>query len=425
MILAIVCLQPAFSQAGWNWPEDKELAMEKNVLYTDLLKQKKYEQARAPLTWLLNNAPDLNKSLYINGEKIYEALALKEKDPSLRQNYVDSTMLMFDMRIKYFGEKNEVIERKALTAYKLEKGNKAAYKDLYELLGESVDLNGNDTFESNLVAYMDVTRRYKKSGGDISDDQVLAVYDKISDIFAYKLDHGGNEDRIGKYQENVDKLLAATINVDCDFIENKLGPKLQENPEDLGVATNIFKLSIVGKCFDLPVFVQSAEVVYNSKPTYGLAKLIATRLVDQKKYTEALDYYQKAIELTEENTKKAEMNLQIAVMMNRQGNKSSARSYALKATQEDPSLSEAYSFVGNLYMNSYNSCKGGQDKALDRAIFILAYDMFSKAGNRKGMAAAKAQFPSAEEIFTYNHSVGETVHVGCWVNRDVVLQKRD
>ena len=48
----------SFGQNSWNWPEDKDVAEEKNVVYTDALKAKRYADAVEPLAWLLSNAPD-------------------------------------------------------------------------------------------------------------------------------------------------------------------------------------------------------------------------------------------------------------------------------------------------------------------------------------------------------------------------------
>ena len=66
---------------GWTWPEDKAKAEENNVLYGDAVKAKNYRDAVAPWQWLMTNAPNLNASIYINGEKMYNAMAKAEKDP--------------------------------------------------------------------------------------------------------------------------------------------------------------------------------------------------------------------------------------------------------------------------------------------------------------------------------------------------------
>ena len=69
-----------FSQSGWNWGEQIDIAKEKNAIYTDLVKVKKYKESIEAHTWLIENTPDLNESLYQNGAKIYSGLASNEID---------------------------------------------------------------------------------------------------------------------------------------------------------------------------------------------------------------------------------------------------------------------------------------------------------------------------------------------------------
>ena len=105
----------------WKWPEDKKTAEEKNVLYNDALRNDNFEAAKKPHQWLLLNAPDLHSAIYINGEKIYKGLADAADDAGNEEakvKYVDSLMLIYDMRVKYCNNESDVISRKATSAYK-------------------------------------------------------------------------------------------------------------------------------------------------------------------------------------------------------------------------------------------------------------------------------------------------------------------
>jgi len=66
-----------------------------------------------------------------------------------------------------------------------------------------------------------------------------------------------------------------------------------------------------------------------------------------------------------------------------------------------------------------------ENRVRDRAIFILAYEMFVNAGNSELALKAKEQFPSKEEIFLRDYSVGDPIDIRCWVQREVKLQTRD
>ena len=427
MCSAILMLSPllAVAQPGWNWPDDKDKAVEKNALYSDAMKLGNYEDAAGHLNWLLANAPDLNKSIYINGAKIYEGLAEASSDKGVKENYSDTAMTMYDRRVEYFGEEGEVLNRKAYKAYKYQKGRKDKYQELFNLFKKSFELNGNKIFDNNLVAYMDVVRRYKLTGGSIQDEEVIDIYSQLNDIIDYKVGLGKNIDRLETYRDNIDKLLTATVTVDCAFVEANLAPKVEANPSDLKMAKKVFQLLLTGKCSDSPYFVKTAQIVNEAEPNYGMAIVIAKKLSAEKKYTEAEVYYNQALELTDENTKKGEVQMDLAKMFVARSNKSQARSNAIKAIQFDPSVSnEAYTLVGHLYMGSYDDCRKGVSKVEDRGVFLAAYEMYRKAGNSDGMSNARGQFPSIEEIFELGLSEGETFKVGCWINEVVTIQRR-
>ncbi len=413
------------ADAQWNWPEDKATAMEKNALYTDNFKQGNYREAAKHLMWLLQNAPNLNKSIYINGIKIYRGLVDEEKDPEKKKVYQDSVMLLYDLRIKYFNEEGKVLNRKAYDAYKFYKSDKSKYEELFNLFKSTFELNGNNVMDVNLLPYMDIVRRYKLSGGNITDEQVLDIYAEIVKIANYKIEVvKKNVDRLKMIIDKVNELLVSTVNVDCEFVENTLGPKLREDPENLKLAKNILRLGFAGKCLDSKAFIEAAKVVQKNEPEYGLAKLIGQSAAAKKDFETAIKYLDEAIELTDDNTKKADVLYALAIIQSNRDKKVSARDYARKALAADPTKKEAYKLIGNLYFNSFNDCKKGENPVHDRAIYIAAYEMFKKAGDLEGMRRARSQFPTMEEIFTWNMQVGEKYKVGCWINETVTIQKR-
>ncbi len=412
------------AQAQFNWPEDRATAEEKNAFYTDNMKSGNYQATIPALQWLLNNAPDLNPSIYINGAKIYEGLADAEKDPKQKIIYADSALIMYDLRIKYFNDEAKVLNRKAFKAYKYQKGRKEKYQELFELFQRTFELNGNNLLDNNIVAYMDVVRRYSLANNPITDAEIINIYSEISDVIDYKITLGKNVDRLQKYQDNVDKLLTATVTVDCDFVENNLGPKLESEPSNLKMAKKIFQLLLTGKCSDSPLFIKAAKSVHNMEPSYGLAIVVAKKEISGGSFEEGVKYYNEALELTDDNTKKGEIYFDLATVYAAKGEKRTSRSFALQSVGADPTRKDAYSLVANLYMTSYNDCREGVSKVADRGVFLAAFEMFKRAGDSKGMNNARNQFPSIEEIFELDLKEGDTIQVGCWINGTVAIQRR-
>ncbi len=408
----------------WNWPEDRLTAEEQNVLYTDNLKSELFAEAVEPLEYLIGVAPNLNPSIYINGAKIYEALAGQEVDERNKLKYQERALEMYDLRVKYFNNEAGVLNRKAYTAYKYYKSTKEKYAELKLLFDRAFELNGVDIFDNNLIAYIDVIRRFNMTGGSVSDIEVLDIYATITDLIERKLKNGGNQERLTAIGDNVDKVLAATVTVDCNFVENNFGPKLHQNPEDGKLAKKIFKLMLTGKCTDNPLALKAAEIVNGKEASFGLAKFIASKSQIEGNIAKAVDYYNQAIRLADDKEKKAEIYFDLAKLYAAKDSKEQSRTNAYRAVKADPSLRNAYALVGNLYMNSYDGCKEGVSRIQDRAIFIAAYEMYSKAGDYAGMANAKAQFPSMEDIFNEGKEVGDSMIVGCWVKETVHLDRR-
>ena len=426
LLLAVSYVTKA--QGNWNWPEDKSTAQEKVVLYTDAKKQKNYEAAEPPLQWLLENAPDLNPSIYINGADIYEELAVKASDDSQKKEYVDQALAMFDKRLEYFGEGNEadILNRKARTAMKILYKDKSQYDKLQEIYTSAMEAGNENLAYYNLVPYMTIAKtQYER--GKIDEEGVIEINDKISSIVEKNVSAGGGS--AAKYKEageNVDKIFASTITVKCDYIADKMVPKLQANPDDVDLAKKIIALSLASSCTDQPFFIEAAEATFNQEPNAGLAKTIASRKMANDETEEANKWYEKAIELSTDDEQKSEIYTDMASINLKNGNRSQARDYALKAASlSSDQASKAYKLVGDMYMNSYEQCKGGKDIVEDRAVFLAAYEMYQKAGNSAGMSNAKEQFPSKEEVFTYNKKVGDSIKVGCWVGETVTIRTRD
>ncbi len=413
--------------AQWKWPADPEqesMAKAKNALYNDSRKMGNYKESLPSLRWLLNNTPDLNPSIYINGAKIYEALVDLEKDEAQKKVYQDSALTMYDLRIKYFGNEAKVLNRKAGKAYRYLKGDKSKYPEMLELFDKVFELNGPNVLDNNTVGYFDIVRRLKLTGGDISEEKILEIYEEINTVIDQKIKAKKNVERLTNYKSTIDGMLAAIVTIDCNFIENKLGPKLEQDPENLKLAKSIVGHALNSKCTSLPIAIKAAEIVYEKEPEYGVALLIAIKSKENKDFTNAIKYYNEAITLTEDNSKKADAYIEIGNIHRSKGNKSGAKAQYLKAVSVAPSKKQAYTYIGDMYFVSFNDCAKKVSKVEDRGVYLAAYKMYKLAGNTKKMASAKEQFPSAEEIFTENKEVGQTMQVGCWINETVTIDKR-
>ncbi|HCX74913.1 MAG TPA: hypothetical protein DHU93_05345 [Algoriphagus sp.] len=414
------------AQDGWNWPSDeaKEAkARELNAAYVDYMKADQFVEATKPLHWLLVNVPNLNESIYINGTKVYDGAAEAVSDPAKKRAYQDSVMLIYDKRDELYNNATKWIENKAYYGYGYFKGTKEKLGDVVADFERAMEINGELSIPTLYAAYFDAVYRHNAYNQAYKPEQVMAKYDKIQE-YLNKAEANGKD--VSNARSTAESILVAMELIDCDFIENTMGPKLKADPTNEQLAQQIFKYSVQYKCFSSNAFLTALELIDSKNPTYATSQVRAMRYMQEQNYEKAQPVLEKALTLAENNVQKAEIQMELAKVHANLGRKSAARNAAKEAANLDESKTkDAYSLIGGLYMNSFNDCRGGVSRVKDRSIYMAAYNAYQRAGDSQGMAQARAQFPSREEIFTEGLQVGGTINTGCWIGETVTLATRD
>jgi tetratricopeptide (TPR) repeat protein len=425
----------AFSQCKEVvWPTDgaqRAKAEESKVLYEDAKNAKQFKQALPPLNWLLKNVPNFHSSLYINAADIYDELAEKEKDPARKKVYVDSLMIVYDMRLKNCGDDPIVHNRKALSFLKFNINDQPA--ESLVILDETLKKNGNNVMDATIVPYFQTVRLNALKFKKMSDTEILERYDKLNEIIDAKIKKAQSEgkpaDKYQKYKDDIDAILISMVKVDCDFVRTNLGPKFKQNPNDIGLAKKIFTFMLQGKCTDDPLWLEAAEAVHkdpNGTKDCGLAKNLGIIYMSKDDFDKAESFLKEAQGICTVGKDKAEVLLYMGTLAARKGNKNGARDLYRQAASTDSEIAkEAYEKIGDLYWNSGTDCAKKVNQADDRLVFLLAADYYQRAGNGKKAAMAKEAFPSREDIFLVNYQVGDSKKVECWINESTTIRTRD
>lgn len=419
----------SMAQVGWNWPEDpnlKDQAMEKQAYYKLLIAQSKYEEAMDPLNWLYKNNPNLNPSIYIQGADCLENIIKSTSDKVRKERLQDSLLWMYDQRIEHFDNDAATMDRKVYEAFKLYYKTPAKYSMIADLYEKAYDMNGPEISTFNLNTYMLLAKNYHQiNEAKMPAEKVLDIHTQISDIIEAKRKNGENAEKLDKEQSKTDAWLSSIPGIlSCEFIEEKLVPKFRANPSDLNTAKKIFKYSVQAKCTDQPYFMEASEPVFKEQPSYSLASAIGNKYLASGEPSKGLQFHEEAEKLATSTDEKYDALMGQAVANSKLGNKSRSRALAYEALSAKPGGSEAYNLIGNLYFTSFDDCKEEKSQVQDRAVFIAAYDMYMKAGNKAQMDAAKTQFPSIEDIFNQGKEEGDPITIGCWINTTVKLQRR-
>lgn len=420
----------SFAYAGmvqaqeWNWPEDSQTearAREYNAAYNDYLNSGEFVAATRPLHWLLTNTPNLNEALYINGVKVYDGAAKEVEDDAQKRVYQDSVILIYNKRGELYNNEEKWIENKAYYAYNFYKDDQNKLKDAAAEFERAYELHGTITHTLAPMYFNLVYRNYAYK--NYNADEVLDRLTIVNEILDNAEERGEN---VSNQRGQVEQLVVAMELIDCDFIENKLGPRLQADPENMQLAQQVFQYSVRYKCTNTATFTTALEMIDNDDPTFSTSQVRGMRYYQNKEYGRAIELFEKAITLATTDEQRGDVQYDIARANSAMNRKSQARAAAQKAAElNKEKASDAWTLIGNLYMQSSADCRGGQSRVKDQSIFLAAHEAFRRGGDSSGMANAKARFPSKEELFTEGFQVGESINTGCWIGESVTLATRD
>ena len=415
----------AHAQDGWNWPADpaqEAKAREYNAAYFDYMKAEQFVEATKPLSWLLVNVPNLNESIYIQGVTVYKGAADKTADAAQKRVYQDSVMALYNKRGEIYNNPVKWMETKAYYGYLFFRNDNSKIPGVVADFEKAWELKGSLNFQF-VPMYFDLVEKNYTLNKAYSPEQVLTIFDKSNKLLDAAAASGKD---VTDSKSTLETLLVKMKLIDCDFIENTLGPKLAADPTNEELAEQIFTYSLQYKCISTKAFLAALEFKDSKNPTFKTSQVRGMLYMSANDFDKAEPVFEKALTLASTNKEKAETMMELAKIYARAGKKSAARTAAREAAGLDSELvSSAYGLIGDLYMSAYNDCRGGESRAKDYAVFIAAYNAYQRAGDSRGMGSARSRFPSKEELFTEGFALGSSVSTGCWVGETVSLSTRD
>lgn len=420
MVLLVFSMQAQGETKYGETPEEQQKCKECLSLYREYRDQKMVKDALPYWRCTYRTCPQSAKTLYIDGAKFYGDIldGIYEDSSKVAETnaYIDTLMMVYDMRIEYFGEEGKVLGYKGSDLFKYDPSR---VKEANEIFKRSMDLTGNST--DAIVAskyYQSLYEMYK--GGEATKSDLLVDYMPVVEILDYNIatdEDPRSKDRYEKAKANLDAFFVKIA--ECDDIYSILGERLAQSPNDIEL--NKKALAVMNKrdCSDNPLYLEVAERVYKDKPTAPAAYSIGIEKMKAKDYSNALRYFDEAIELCDGCIQQNQGYLRAGQMASILGQTGRARGYAQNILKTDPNNGDAYILIGDAIAGGANSC---DDKLGAAAAYWVATDYYAKARNVDSSVAAKANqkiagykkyFPTNETIFFNNLEVGATYTVTC------------
>ena len=420
-------------------------------IYVEHAKVKNYDAAYTPWKMVYDNCPDLNWANFPYGERILSA-RIEAATGAEKTTAINQMEKLYDDRLKYFPQKtnkaetiidkiilkyenklatNQEIYDQLHKAFTEDQDNFTNPKALYLYFSSLVDLNAEGTKDLDLVfsTYDAVMAKI-----DVENDKYTTIIQKLlpkedantltSKEKSQLKSANSYSETYGKISESIDGKLGALAN--CE----NLIPLYEKNYEAKKTDVNWVK-GAVGRmfskeCTDDPLFKKLFEAQLALDPSAEAYMYGATLKLKAGDSKGAVSDYNKALDLETNAKKRSDIAYKIATTYVRTS-KSSARSYAQKALDANPSNGKAYLLIASLYASSANDC--GTSSFEKRAIYWKAADVARQAGRvdpalsgRASQAATSyaSKAPSKEDIFNSGMS-GKTVSFSCWVGGSVTV----
>lgn len=405
-------------------------------LYVEFYKQKNYKDAYKPWSYVFRNCPELSKATYAHGTRIVEK-KIKEvkKDAALAQKYLDTLFMVYDQRIKYFGDDAKypeawILGRKANDLFRYRQ--KESLKEAYDCALKSMEGRGVETEASVIGTLMNSTiLLYNKE--EIGKEAAVNNYSKSSEIMEYLIANETKEktkEKLIQLKDNIEELFGNCSCSDCEVIIPLFKEKFAAAPEDVELLKKITDLMAKKDCTEDQLYADASEALYKAEKSADAAYKLAKYFYKKEEFAKAAEYYNEAINITEEETDvKADYYYELAAAYLQLNSFANARTNAQKALQIRK-WGEPYIVIGLAYAKSSSSCGDDFEK---KTVYWAAVDKFYAAKSVDPEVADKAQklinsysamFPGKEEAFFKGLHDGNDYTVGCWINEKTKVRTR-
>jgi len=400
-------------------------------LYTEFYKQKNYKDALSHWRYVFNNCPLASQNTYIAGTKIISYQITEAKDAKTRNAYIDTLMMVYENRIKYFGNHPKSPEgmvrgRQAmdLVSFRPSDSLKA-----YELLRKSVEmegLNSDPVIVSNYYTFIDNFVAAKR----FEVDSLANAYDQLSELVDEKLKVVVDDTAALSAWGGVKGLLETRFEpyATCTELIKIYTKKYNQSPNDTTLLKKITRILDKKDCTDSDLFFMATESLHKAKPTGQSAYLMGKMYWRKGDMSKAESYLVEAIPNLDD-VLKAKTFYYLGLIKYDQKSYSAARSYLLKSLAINPNDGKCYIMIGDMYAASASSCGG--DEISSRAAYWVAVDKYIKARNvdpsiadeaNRKIATYSSYFPKVERLFFNEVKEGSSYTVGCWIGESTTVR---
>tara|TARA_B100000989_G_scaffold135963_1_gene101042 strand:- start:265 stop:1641 length:1377 start_codon:yes stop_codon:yes gene_type:complete len=446
-LLLLLISANAFSQAN-------EKDINALSIFSEYVKAKNYDAAFEPWMELRLRSPKFNSAIYVYGERILKH-KIKNTTSEEKVNYLNDLLKLWEEKREHFPNKTPLGDILAKSA-QLQYDNKNYFGLSDFEIYSNFDRAYNEDLSSfnnpkNLYTYFKLIVKLYDENLKSAED-LFTKYDEISEKVEKEIKNYTN--KVNKYVGKSDEEVSISakdqrrIKSYNSFLKayDQISKGMEKDLGDRGNCENLIPLyennfdanqrdgkwlsramnRLYGKqCDESELFVKIVQKKNELEPNASTAYYLGTIKDKQGNSSEALVFYNQAIELETDSYEKAKILFRIATNFRKNGLYTRARSHYMQALGFNPSMGRSYLAIAQMYASSAKNC--GADNFSQRAVYWLASKEAMKASRVDGTlksAALKsfrnyeAKAPQKSEIFSSGRE-GEVIEISCWIGRSV------
>lgn len=396
-------------------------------LYREFLKQNDIKSALPHWRIVYKTYPKSTTQIYIDGLKMIESKLDEAMLTENKKAYLDTMMMIYDKRMKYFDSVGELMGRKAAKYFEIvltldlnedelieaiKKGNGFAEKSINE--------SKSKTEPAVLVFYMQSIRRLY-SVHEYSQTTVLENYEKVMSLLDEQIKDKEMKEKAEQALPLIEQIIEGSGALNCESMEKMYSAKFRENPTDTDQIKKMLRMFHKSNC-DNELIVSMSEKLYKLEPSAESAYNMARMFLKKEEHQKAFEYYEKAYTDEANNDLKASYYYEAAALALQKNMLQRSRDLAKEALKIKSDYCEAYMLIGEIYGQA--SKEYSSDDFERSTVFWVAVDYFKKASTFdkcKNDATNKARFyesyyPSKDEAFFRSLNEGDSHKVGGWIN---------
>lgn len=388
-------------------------------LFAESVNNEQWDQALNYGRWLTTYRPkELEGNPNYRGDRnfrrmitAYSSIAEDQSDPSLKEAYIDSALIMYDRALAVFNEdeidhyrwrfnRARFIQRNMSN---IEDGRELTlqeYNELFELDKEEFIASGDGYFINYLVSEKIVFDER---------DQAIAIMNEVEPMAPENVKEHFDELRNDLFDSPEERI---------EFLTGKL-EDAEDEEEELELYEELFDL--YGQVGNTEKEREMAQTLYEVAPDYESVSRLAEYAKKRGNYREANEYYKELLEFAEDDEEKAEINYELADNYYQLRELRTARTYARRAASQDSDWGEPIALIGQIYAEAVSQCTDGTLERTDKVVYWLVLDYLNRARSvdssisgsvRRSIATYEAFTPNAEEKFYMNWENGDDIDVG-------------